>query len=110
MATDRLITISITPIYIGTTTNVGNAYTAGTPPVGGYVVNNIYNATFNVANTSASTLDGHVMHKNGIALVGGEIFANADMLLRWDGTQFNFAGDGGTTIAQVRAITALRAF
>lgn len=95
MATDRLIAISFIGIYIGVTTNSGNTYTSGSPPTGGYTVNGLYNVTFNAGNTGASTLDGHPIHKNGSALVGGELVTNGDALLRWDGTNFNLLNTGG---------------
>lgn len=88
MATNRLITMSPVDIYIGVTTNVGNAYTAGSPPVGGYAANILYDCTFNATNTGAATLDGHTLLRNGVALSGGEFAANSDVLLRFDGTNF----------------------
>lgn len=89
MASDRLISLSFIGIYIGLTTNVGNAYTASLPPVGGYTLNGLYNATFNVANTGVATLDGHNILANGLGLSSGTIVALADNLLRWDGSNFN---------------------
>lgn len=114
MATNRLITFSFVSIYIGTTTNIGNAYTSGTPPVGGYSTNMLYDCTFNAANTGAATLDGHGIQKSGVALVGGEIPVNGDMLVRFDGTNFQLIGSagggGGASVNVIRAISALRAF
>jgi hypothetical protein len=88
MATNRLITFSAIEIYIGLTTNVGNTYTAGAPPVGGYTTNTLYDCTFNATNTGAATLDGYALQRNGLALTGGEIATNSDILLRFDGTHF----------------------
>ena len=80
---------------LGTTTNVGNAYTAGAPPAGGYVPGKLYYAKFNIANTGAATLDGHNVYKNSAALTGGEIPTGAFIGLQWDGAVFNMTGDGG---------------
>jgi len=78
--------------YIGTTTNTGNTYTSASPPT--YTTGVLYVAQFNAANTGAATLDSKSIYKNGAALTGGEIAANAMIALLYDGTQFNMTGDG----------------
>lgn len=94
MASDRIIAISYIGIYIGVTTNSGNTYISGSPPSGGYSINGSYNVTFNVGNTGAATLDGYPILKNGVALIGGEFASDSDVLLRWDGANFNFSNVG----------------
>jgi hypothetical protein len=88
-------TVPNLPRNLGTTTNTGNTYTAGTAPAGGYVSGVLYIAKFNAANTGAATLDGHSVYKNGAALTGAEIAANASIALTYNGTQFDMTGDGG---------------
>jgi hypothetical protein len=100
-------TVPKLPRYLGTTTNVSNAYTSGTAPVAGYVSGVLYTAKFNAANTGAATLDGHAIYKNGAALTGAEIAANAMIALTYDGTQFNMTGDGaGPTVTQYGSLFA----
>lgn len=106
MATNRLITMSAVDIYIGTTTNVGNAYTSGSPPVGGYAANILYACTFNATNTGASTLDGYTIQRNGAALVGGEIGANSTILLLFTGILFQLMNYATVPPGAVLVVTA----
>lgn len=106
MATNRLITMSPVDIYIGVTTNVGNTYTAGSPPVGGYAANILYACTFNATNTGASTLDGYIIQRNGAALVGGEIGANSNILLLFTGILFQLMNYATVPPGTVLVVTA----
>lgn len=89
-------------VYVGVTTNSGNAYTATpSPAITSYVAGTLYTAQFNAANTGATTLNisglGALnVYKNGAALAGGEIVANASIALTYDGTRLNMTGDGSS--------------
>jgi len=88
-------------VYVGTTTNSGNAYTATpSPAIASYITGTLYTAQFNAANTGAVTLNisglgAKNVYKNNAALTGAEITAGMTLALTYDGTQFQFTGDGG---------------
>ncbi len=79
--------------FLGTTTNVSNAYTAGISLAAtALTVGTLWWAKINAENSGASTLaitgvtGTPSIYANGAALVGGEMLANQYCLFEWDGT------------------------
>lgn len=87
--------------YVGVTTNSGNAYTATpSPALASYVTGTLYTAQINAANTGAVTINisglgAKDAYKNNAEMTGGELVAGMTAAFTYDGTQFQFTGDGG---------------
>jgi len=84
-----------TGVYISSTTNVGNVYTA-TPATAltAYVSGKQYTVTFNATNTGSATLNisglgAKIIKFKGNNLGAGFITANTTLELIYDGTNFN---------------------
>lgn len=107
-------------LFCGTAGGTANALTASTGKnLTGLIVNQVIGLkTGASANSGAATLnvDGlgaKAIQKNGAALVGGELYANTDVWLQYDGTSWRLIGGGGgfsyPTLAKSSAYTVTAA-
>lgn len=91
-------------MYVGVTSNVGNAYTAApSTPFTVYVDGQQYSAKFNAANTGPATIEisglgPKDLYKNGAALSSGDIAANGLISFTYLAAddRCHLTGDGGT--------------